>query len=304
MVFSVPRFFFGPIFLGSLVLGLMPACSRGRENIGISVRAESWNPQGIVAAESVLPEEPALAENTAAAFNNESFMVILEEAALPPELKRKVMDQAMGGPTFVLDLLTVLQDDPMLRRLVDKSHVLPDGYEPEDLLELKGGVYRVNRAGLTLRRAAAEALEEMAAAALSEGITLVVSSAYRSQAYQGEVYGRTVREMGRIEADRVSARPGYSQHQTGLVVDFGSIDDSFAATAAGVWTAANASRFGWSLSFPQNYEAVTGYTWESWHYRYVGKDLAAFIDAYFGGIQQYALQFIHAWENNSGLLSS
>jgi D-alanyl-D-alanine carboxypeptidase len=59
----------------------------------------------------------------------------------------------------------------------------------------------------------------------------------------------------------------------------------------------NAARFGWSLSFPEGYEDVNGYDWESWHYRYVGPELAAFIDAYFGGIQQYALQFIHEWEN-------
>ncbi|MDR1024224.1 MAG: D-alanyl-D-alanine carboxypeptidase family protein, partial [Treponema sp.] len=50
------------------------------------------------------------------------------------------------------------------------------------------------------------------------------------------------------------------------------------------------------ISFPDGYENVTGYRWESWHYRYVGEDLAAFIDTWFGGIQQYALQFIHAWE--------
>jgi D-alanyl-D-alanine carboxypeptidase len=102
--------------------------------------------------------------------------------------------------------------------------------------------------------------------------------------------------MGQEAADRESARPGCSQHQTGLVVDFGSIDDSFAQTAAGRWMAANAARFGWSLSFPDGYEAVTGYRWESWHYRYVGKEIAAFIDNYFDGIQQYALRFMYEYE--------
>jgi D-alanyl-D-alanine carboxypeptidase len=125
---------------------------------------------------------------------------------------------------------------------------------------------------------------------------LTASSAYRSFDYQTQVYNRNVREMGQEAADRESARPGHSQHQTGLVVDFGSIDDSFAATAAGRWMTVNASRFGWSLSYPNGYEAVTGYRWESWHYRYVGKDLAAFIDKYFNGIQQYALRFLYEWE--------
>jgi D-alanyl-D-alanine carboxypeptidase len=143
---------------------------------------------------------------------------------------------------------------------------------------------------------AAESLEEMAAAALTEGVTLTASSAYRSYAYQQEVYARNVRESGREIADRESARPGRSQHQTGLALDFGSIDDSFAGTSAGRWIAANAGRFGWSLSFPDGYEEVTGYRWESWHYRYVGRELAFFIETYFGGIQQYALRFIYEWE--------
>jgi D-alanyl-D-alanine carboxypeptidase len=136
----------------------------------------------------------------------------------------------------------------------------------------------------------------MAAAARRDGITLVVSSAYRSYDYQVGVYNRIVREMGQEAADRESARPGHSQHQTGLAADFGSIDDSFALTAAGRWMAANAPRFGWSLSFPDGYESVTGYRWESWHFRYVGKDLATLIDRYFNGIQQYALRFLYEYE--------
>ena len=148
-----------------------------------------------------------------------------------------------------------------------------------------------------LRREAAESLEVMAAAARFDGVTLIVSSAYRSYDYQEQVYNRIVREMGREAADRESARPGHSQHQTGLVVDFGSIDDSFALTAAGRWMAANAPRFGWSLSYPDGYEALTGYRWESWHYRYVGANLAGFIEHYFDGIQQYALRFLYEWEN-------
>jgi D-alanyl-D-alanine carboxypeptidase len=107
------------------------------------------------------------------------------------------------------------------------------------------------------------------------------------------VYERNVKEMGQQAADRESARPGHSQHQLGLVIDFGSITDAFARTPEGIWLSANASRFGWSLSYPEGYEDVTGYRWESWHYRYVGRELAEFIDNYFNGIQQYALRFIH-----------
>jgi D-alanyl-D-alanine carboxypeptidase len=221
---------------------------------------------------------------------------IMRNARLPDELAHTVNAAAQEGPAFILDLLAVLEGDPFLRVLVDKTHALPEGYEPEDLITLSGPSYRTGRGGLLLRKEAASALEEMAAAAAGGGLTLTASSTYRSYNYQVEVYARNVREDGQEEADRVSARPGHSQHQLGLVVDFGSITDEFARTREGRWMLANAGRFGWSLSFPDGYEDLTGYRWESWHYRYVGPELVHFIDTYFGGIQQYALQFIHAWE--------
>ncbi|MDR2922024.1 MAG: M15 family metallopeptidase [Treponema sp.] len=221
--------------------------------------------------------------------------VVMRNAQLPAALSNRIKTAA-ASPAFMADLQACLEGDRYLRALVDKAHSLPAGYAPSDLVTLTEGSYRVSRSGLTLRRAAAAALDEMAKASRADGVVLTASSAYRSFDYQTQVYDRNVREMGQEAADRESARPGHSQHQTGLVVDFGSIDDSFAATAAGRWMAANASRFGWSLSFPDGYEAVTGYRWESWHYRYVGKSLAAFIDKYFDGIQQYALRFIYEWE--------
>jgi D-alanyl-D-alanine carboxypeptidase len=224
---------------------------------------------------------------------------VMRNAELPVTLSEKIQVAANRDYAFTDDLLACLAEDRHLRELVDKQHSLPPGYVPSDLVSLSGTSYRLNRAGLTLCKVAADSLEEMAAAARSSGITLIVSSTYRSFNYQEEVYNRIVREMGREAADRESARPGHSQHQTGLVADFGSIDDSFALTDAGRWMAANAPRFGWSLSFPDGYEAVTGYRWESWHYRYVGKKLASFIDSYFDGIQQYALRFLHEYEQTT-----
>jgi len=225
-------------------------------------------------------------------FNNLLYSA-LHAAQLPENLSASIMGIIGENPAFILDLFEILQTDPYLRVLVDKEHSLKEDYEPEDLKELTNGSYRVNRTGLFLRKAAATSLEEMAAAAKSEGLTLTASSAYRSFNYQVQVYERNVKEMGQQAADRESARPGHSQHQLGLVVDFGSITDAFARTPEGIWLFANASRFGWSLSYPEGYEDVTGYRWESWHYRYVGRELAEFIDNYFNGIQQYALRFIY-----------
>jgi D-alanyl-D-alanine carboxypeptidase len=143
----------------------------------------------------------------------------------------------------------------------------------------------------------------MSAAAKNEGLTLVVSSAYRSFDYQALVYERNVKSLGQEEADRESARPGFSQHQLGLVIDFGSITDAFAQTAEGKWLSANASRFGWSLSYPEGCENITGYRWESWHYRYIGKETAMFIDSYFDGIQQYALTFLNEIKKQFDIMS-
>ncbi|MDR1419626.1 MAG: M15 family metallopeptidase [Treponema sp.] len=220
----------------------------------------------------------------------------LDRAELPGDLSLDILSAASESPAFILDFLSCLEGDPFLRRLVDKGHPLPLQYEPDDLVPLRPSSYETSRGDLRLRREAAGALEEMAAQARAGGAVLVVSSSYRSYDYQALVYARNVQEMGQEDADRESSRPGFSQHQTGFAADFGSITDAFAKTEAGLWMAANAGRFGWSLSFPAGYEEVTGYRWESWHYRYVGRELAAFIDSYFGGIQQYALRFIHEWE--------
>jgi D-alanyl-D-alanine carboxypeptidase len=274
-----------------------PAADGGRT---VESPDASFPPQ---AGQPALEEQADLGETIAVLTRREQTEAgivtgALNDAGLPPEIAVKLEAAVAESPAFILDLLTCLKGDPFLRRLVDKSHALPEAYEPDDLVELVPGSYELGRRGLLLRRPAAEALERMAAAARADGVVLVASSTYRSYAYQVEVYNRNVRELGQAGADRESARPGYSQHQTGLAVDFGSIDDSFAQTRAGRWILEHGSRFGWSLSFPDGYEDITGYRWESWHYRYVGEDLAAFIDTWFGGIQQYALQFIHAWEEN------
>ena len=229
-----------------------------------------------------------------------NFSILLSSALnssqLPEFLSQRIITNFAANPSFLLDLFEIMQGDPFLYILVDKQHSLPQDYEPDDLVELINRSYRVNRADLLLRKAAADALEEMAAAARTEGLTLLASSAYRSYGYQAQVYERNVSRYGQEAADRESARPGHSQHQLGLVVDFGSITDAFALTREGIWLAANAGRFGWSLSYPDGYEEITGYKWESWHYRYVGIELADFIETHFDGIQQYALRFIHEFK--------
>ena len=229
------------------------------------------------------------------AFHEDKWRWIYIDAGIPSQLAQRVIASALEGPDFIIELLALMGQDPYLYILVDKENVLPIDYEPDDLVSLRAGSFRISRNDLSLRSMAIDALEEMARAAAADGITLTVGSSYRSGTYQAEVYQRWVNQLGQTEADRISARPGHSQHQLGLVVDFVPIDPSFADTPASRWLLENASRYGWSLSYPEGLEHITGYSYESWHYRYVGKDLAALIDNYFDGIQHYALKLIQAW---------
>jgi D-alanyl-D-alanine carboxypeptidase len=185
--------------------------------------------------------------------------------------------------------------DPMLFARADKTQALPRAYEPADLVSLDGTGLSVSRQGHRLRKPAFEALVEMDKAARKDGISLLVSSTYRSYAYQESLFARYVAEMGEKQAERVSARPGTSQHQLGTAVDFGSISDSFAETKQGRWMAVNASRFGFSLSYPKDMEDLTGYVWESWHYRFIGAAGTALQFEYFEGIQHNLMLFLHVY---------
>lgn len=222
--------------------------------------------------------------------------VFVAPASIPTDIITRMNE---SKKSFITELNEVIKSDKdNLLIFVDKNHELSSNFVPSDLVSLtKGKSYTIGRKDLSLRIPAEKALEQMALAARKEGITLLASSTYRSYAYQKVVYNRNVREMGQKAADRESARPGTSQHQLGTVVDFGSITDEYANTQAGKWLAQHAGEYGWSLSFPEGYESVTGYRWECWHYRYIGRAAVDFQKKWFDDIQQYMLEFIDAWKN-------
>lgn len=215
-------------------------------------------------------------------------------------LSQRTRDGIVNGDAqeFLADLQRVLASDTDdLLTLVDKQHYLAADFVPADIAALKpNDFYLLNRNDLSLRLPVEKALRKMALAAKEDGINLVVSSTYRSYDYQKNLYERNVRQLGKAVADRESAPPGASQHQLGVAVDFGSITDEFAQTKQGRWLAENAGDYGWSLSFPDGYEDVTGYRWECWHFRYVGVAAVEFQRKWFSDVQQFMLEFIHAWK--------
>ena len=211
-----------------------------------------------------------------------------------------------GDPReFLADLKLVLdsekdfaQDDLSPFYLIDKKHNVGPTYAPKHLKTLvKNSLYDISRADLSLREDVEAALCVMAQAALKDGIRLEVISSYRSYEYQKKLFAKWVALDGLAEAEREIAREGTSQHQLGSAIDFGSLSDSFVKTPMGAWLNKYAWEYGWSLSFPQGYEDVTGFRWECWHFRYIGKEACRFQKKWFGDVQQFMIEFIDAWKN-------
>jgi zinc D-Ala-D-Ala carboxypeptidase len=155
--------------------------------------------------------------------------------------------------------------------VVNKQRPLsPLAYAPTDLVSVGNGQQ--------LRSEAAAALQQLFSAAAGQKLTLKALSGYRSYATQQTVYAREVASYGQAKADTESARPGYSEHQTGLAIDIGGggcgIDNCFGQTAEGKWVAANAYKYGFIVRYTATNQAVTGYRAEPWHIRYIGLELS------------------------------
>ncbi|AIY07036.1 peptidase M15 [Planococcus sp. PAMC 21323] len=146
--------------------------------------------------------------------------------------------------------------------IVNKQYGLPSNYNP--------GVNKL----------AQKAIDAMVLEAKKQEVGLTAFSTFRSYNRQKELYNNYVRKNGVAEANRFSAKPGYSEHQTGLAFDLGGsnqsqwLKESFAATKEGKWLAANAHQYGFILRYPKGKEKITGYMYEPWHYRYIGSELA------------------------------
>lgn len=162
---------------------------------------------------------------------------------------------------------------------MNKQHGLEvEDFEPPDLVALD---VPQQYGGQQLREDAAAALEELVAEATEDGIDLWVTTAYRDFKHQRALYEQRHAEGGQESADKFTARPGFSEHQTGLAVDMsfeGNTDCNlracFAQTEQGEWLAEHAARFGFVIRYPEGVESITGYSYEPWHLRYVGEPTA------------------------------
>ena len=179
------------------------------------------------------------------------------------------------------------QDDH-LWRLVNKTHALNDPqYRPHDL-QFASVPSRTNKSTdeRSLRRDIMPYVEMLFAAADEAGFSLHIGSGFRSYDLQDLYYTNYRAVYGQAAADSFSTKPGYSEHQTGLAMDVSTVDnycyleECFGDTPAGVWLAKHAHEYGFILRYPQGKDGITDFTYEPWHFRYIGTDLAkALVDS-------------------------
>lgn len=188
----------------------------------------------------------------------------------PTEAKTEAPAAKPSEPEF--DRSKLSNDDvTSIWVVVNKKRPLnPAKYVPSDLVSVGGGQQ--------MRSEAATALDRLIAGAQAGALTIKPLSGYRSYNTQVTVYGNEVKAYGQAVADTESARPGTSEHQTGLAIDVGGggcgIEDCFGKTAEGKWLAAHAYEYGFIIRYPEGKQDVTGYRYEPWHIRYVGLELA------------------------------
>ena len=179
--------------------------------------------------------------------------------------------------------------------LVNKYYYLEENYEPKDLEEISNQ-YALD--GMKMVKEAKEAFEKMAKDAKKENLKIVAMSSYRSYEYQVDLYNRYAKTDGKEKADTYSGRPGHSEHQTGLAVDVYNEKETytnFEKTKEYEWMQEHAHEYGFILRFPKEKEEETGYHFESWHYRYVGIEIAKYIHENKISFEEYYATIIKDW---------
>ena len=181
------------------------------------------------------------------------------------------------------NVLDTIERDPSVEVLVNREYSLSEDYIPEDLVRVSVDTVLEAEEVNQLRKVAADALAEMFEEAEKEGIKLYARSGYRSYQTQVSLFNNYVAQHGEEAANKFSAKPGQSEHQTGLVMDVTAesvdfqLSEELGETEEGIWIAENAHKYGFIIRYPKDKEEITKYVYEPWHLRYIGVDLATLV---------------------------
>ena len=219
----------------------------------------------------------------------EEYIKYQKKTNLP--IKQAILEVNIGlNKNFYQDSKEV-QNKNSLTILVNKFNYLPKTYEPSNLVTLN----EYAKSGIRLNSIAYNAFKEMASDAEKEDLHLRIVSAYRSFDYQESLYNNYLKNEPQDKVDTYSARPGYSEHQTGLAVDIDNEKENynrFHITQEFNWMKENAYKYGFILRYPLGKEYITGYKYEPWHYRYIGKEIANYIHNNNITYEEYYYEFI------------
>jgi D-alanyl-D-alanine carboxypeptidase len=210
--------------------------------------------------------------------------IISDQVAELPESIQNIANQVQPKPVTIFDppKYSIDEADSIWVVVNKQRQISPLKYQPASLAFPAFAKPKVqNPFGLQMREEAAVATVELAAAMAEAGKgTLILNSGFRTYKNQQGLYNRTRETRGLAVAEKLSARPGHSEHQLGLAADFSVrgqgcvIMVCFGKTEPGIWLAENAHEFGFVLRYPKGYKPITGFQYEPWHFRYVGIELA------------------------------
>lgn len=206
-------------------------------------------------------------------MNNKKFKICFYTVLIILILIFYTKDIDLFGKSYYKDIKIINEPDIYLV-LVNKTYKLPNNYEPSNLELISTEFSNENK---YLRIEAKEAFEKLSRDAKDLGYRIIAVSTYRDYNYQEKLYNEYVEEKGLKYADNCSARPGHSEHQTGLAVDVEGSNydyDEFEHSKEFEWMKDNAYKYGFILRYPKGKEKITGFKYEPWHYRYVGVDTA------------------------------
>ncbi|MBO1512197.1 M15 family metallopeptidase [Metabacillus sp. BG109] len=212
----------------------------------------------------------------------ENNLVVSEEEQIDEDF---LLESNFFNVVKQVDGNKIIENPTNILSMVNKEYTLPEGYEPTDLVtpnvEFSFGEEDIPKR--YLRKEAAKALEELFSLAKNEGIELLAVSGFRSYSRQQGIFNVEKEDKGEEQALQAVALPGQSEHQTGLAMDVTSrsvnleITEDFGESVEGKWVKENAHKAGFIIRYPKGKESITGYQYEPWHLRYVGKEKAAVI---------------------------
>jgi len=229
-----------------------------------------------------VPTDEATSPNGNGNHKNGNDGDVAENDQEPKVDKDLLLEAKYWNEIEVQNGIKVIMNPANILALVNKEQSLPATYRPNDLVapNVQFSFADVTLEKRFMRKEAASALEEMFLAAKKEGIHLVAVSGYRSYERQKVLFDQEVKKYGEQKAMAAVAMPGKSEHQTGLAMDITSPSVNYQITAAfgesleGKWVQEHAHEFGFIIRYPKGKEKITGYQYEPWHLRYVGKHAA------------------------------